>query len=143
MEPALLSQSFWLALPSEVRAKLVVLFDFPEKGNVNVTYGPNGPVVTSDGYTYEHLKLITIERMNEMLGTDETDFYKAFQMVVDDLDELMNQKNNLTREEYLESLGGVTTIMKENLGINEEEITEEVKKHKSKKNAKNKETKAK
>lgn len=92
MNPSLLSQSFWLALPIETRTKLALLFDMPEKGNVEVSYGPEGPKVISDGYGYEHLKLITIERMNEILGTEYSDFYATFGVLIDNLDAVMTGK---------------------------------------------------
>lgn len=81
-----LSQSVWLSIPSETRAKLVTLFEFPEKGSVQTMYGPNGPEVISDGYGYDHLKLITLGKMNEILGIETNDFYAAFNLLITHID---------------------------------------------------------
>lgn len=90
MEQSLLSQSVWLSLPLETRAKLAKLFDFPEKGSVQTMYGPNGPVVISDGYNYGHLKLISLDKMQEMLGSKSENFYEVFNATVAAIDDLLN-----------------------------------------------------
>lgn len=90
MEQSLLSQSVWLALPLNTRAKLAKLFEFPENGSVQTMYGPNGPVVISDGYSYDHLKLISLRKMQELLGSDSTNFYDLFRATVANVDDLLN-----------------------------------------------------
>lgn len=92
METSLLSQSVWLALPIETRAKLVKLFNFPDKGSVQTMYGPNGPEVISDGYGYHHLQLITLEKMQMMLGSDSPDFYDLFRAIVANIDDLLAEQ---------------------------------------------------
>lgn len=88
MEPSLLSQSVWLSLPQETRAKLVVLFGMPPKGNVNVVWGPEGAKVMTDGYGYEHLKLITLEKLQEIVGDNDDNFYRLFRYVVENIDDI-------------------------------------------------------
>lgn len=88
MDTSLLSQSVWLELPQDTRSKLAKLFNFPEKGGVQVQNGPQGARVISDGYGYDSLKLVTLDKMNELLGTDTDNFYSAFKDMVNNLDEL-------------------------------------------------------
>jgi hypothetical protein len=90
MEPSLLSQSVWLGLSLETRAKLAKLFDFPEKGSVQVVNGPTGSVVISDGYGYDHLKLITTKKMQEILNTKSDNFYSLFDTLVKNLDDIVS-----------------------------------------------------
>lgn len=92
MEQSLLSQSVWLSLPLETRAKLAKLFELPEKGSVQTMYGPNGPEVITDGYGYNHLKLISLEKMQAMLSSDSMNFYDLFRAVVANLDDLLDPK---------------------------------------------------
>lgn len=101
MEPSLLSQSVWLDLPLATRAKLASLFEFPEKGSVQTMYGPNGPVVLSDGYSYEHLKLITLEKMNAMLGTTSNNFYATFKTLLLHLDDVIGGESVVIEEEVI------------------------------------------
>lgn len=86
MEQSLLSQSVWLSLPLETRAKLANLFSFSEKGSVQTMYGPNGPVVISDGYNYDHLKLITLEKLQKRMGSQSDNFYDLFNHLVEVID---------------------------------------------------------
>lgn len=89
-QTSLLSQSVWLELPLETRAKLAALFEMPEKGSVQTMYGPTGSVVISDGYSYDHLKLITLQKMNELLGTDSDNFYATFKNLVKHIDDIIS-----------------------------------------------------
>lgn len=109
METSLLSQSVWLDLPLQTRAKLANLFDFPEKGSVQVVYGAEGPKVLNDGYGYDHLKLITMEKMQQMLPSDSDNFYHLFGALVKNLDAIIGgvqfyDDTKLDKEEVIEVL---------------------------------------
>lgn len=81
-QTSLLSQSVWLELPKATRTKIASVFNFPEKGNVQTMYGPHGPVVLNDGYGYDALKLVTLERMQELTGSQSDNFYHLFKKIV-------------------------------------------------------------
>lgn len=109
METSLLSQSVWLDLPLQTRAKLAKLFEFPEKGSVQVVYGAEGPKVLNDGYGYDHLKLITIEKMQQLLASDSDNFYYLFGALVNNLDDIIGgtqfyDDTRLDKEEVIEVL---------------------------------------
>lgn len=89
-QTSLLSQSVWLALPKPTRVQLAAVFEFPPIGNVQTMYGPTGPVVLSDGYGYDALKLITLDKMNAILGTDTDNFYTAFKNLVKNIDDIVS-----------------------------------------------------
>lgn len=89
-QTSLLSQSVWLALPKPMRVQLAAVFEFPPIGNVQTMYGPTGPVVLSDGYGYDALKLITLDKMNAILGTDTDNFYTAFKNLVKNIDDIVS-----------------------------------------------------
>ena len=90
----LLAYSIWLSLPNEMRAKLKKLFDIPRSGEVIVRSGqitPQGNIgseTTQDGHSPKDLYAISIEKMQELLGTSENDFYSLFDQVVEKIDEL-------------------------------------------------------
>lgn len=89
-QPSLLSQSVWLGLSKSTRSQIATLFEFPPIGNVQTMYGPTGPVVLSDGYGYDALKLITLDKMNSILGTDTDNFYTAFKDLVKHIDDIVS-----------------------------------------------------
>lgn len=94
-QPSYLSQSIWLELPKDTREKLAALFEMPPRGSVQVTSGPLagggfGDRITSDGYGPDHLRLITLDKMNELLGTDTDNFYAAFKELVKNVDDILN-----------------------------------------------------
>lgn len=108
-QTSLLSQSVWLSLSRETREKLAVLFSLNKSGGVQVSNGPTGAVVLSDGYTYQDLSVITTERMQEVTGSDSENFYLLFKKVVaivndevyeDELEELIE----VVEEEILENV---------------------------------------
>ena len=68
----------WVSLPNEVRYRIRAIFNIPKSGATDVNDGR----VVSDGTTYEDLKLLTTEKMQEYLKDDSTDFYKLFDKVV-------------------------------------------------------------
>lgn len=51
-----------------------------------VNQGPYGAVVVSDGYAASDFWPITVMKMNQILGKNETDFYKLFDMLLDFID---------------------------------------------------------
>lgn len=125
MEQSLLSNSVWLDLPLETRAKLAILFEMPEKGSVQTMYGPNGPRVLSDGYSHDHLKLVTLEKMNTMLGTDSDNFYATFKLLVKNLDEVIGGEVIVIEEKILFA---ITDEDMQEVGKGAVEILEEINK---------------
>lgn len=91
MEPSLLSGSVWLSLPQDTRAKVAELFGITKSGSVYVVNGATGPVVQSDGYTYDDLSVITVARMQEMLNSKSDNFYALFKSIV----KLVNEETAL------------------------------------------------
>lgn len=115
---SLLSGSVWLSLSQETRAKIAALFEIEKSGSVYVVNGANGPKVQSDGYTYEDLSVITVERMQEITGSKSTDFYHLFRNVVAIVQE----------EELLEEIFETTPEIMEEIGEVAVEIVKEAKK---------------
>lgn len=84
-----LPYQLWLKLPKEVRNKLAVLFNIKRTGSTVVNYGPNGNTVESDGYKPTDIEAVTLEKMQELLHTNDTNFFGLFERVVNDLDALL------------------------------------------------------
>ena len=61
----------WLALPQEVRAKFVEVFHIKKSGCTQIF----GNKLMSDGCTHEDLAVVTVEKMQEFLGSTKQDFY--------------------------------------------------------------------
>lgn len=79
MERSLTPQE-WLHLSQEVRNKLVEIFRIPRSGFTHVIDGQ----VQTDGYTYENLKVITIQTMQDFLkeGSPEDTFDDLLEKVI-------------------------------------------------------------
>ena len=91
MSQPLLAYNVWLALPAETRVKLIKMFSIPRSGEVIVRSGTivNGNIageMTQDGHSAKDLYAITIEKMQEILKTDDVDFYKMFNHIVENID---------------------------------------------------------
>lgn len=76
----------WLKLPLEVRDKLVVLFHIPRSGSTVVDYGPQGNTVVSDGYKPTDIEAITLEKMQAILQTEDTNFFGLFEQIATNID---------------------------------------------------------
>lgn len=97
----LLAYNVWLALPTETRMKLMKLFGIPRTGEVVVQTGEMingniGSIVKNDGHAAGDLYAITTEKMQALLGTDDTDFYKMFNHIVENIDYVMEPKVEVT-----------------------------------------------
>lgn len=97
MSQPLLAYNVWLSTPIETRVKLTKLFGIPRTGEVVVQTGEMmngniGSIVKSDGHAAGDLYAITIEKMQALLNTDDTDFYKMFNHIVENIDYIMTPK---------------------------------------------------
>ncbi len=61
--------------------ELAKIFSVPMSGVRKVEYAAK-PIVVSDGYTYDDLSTVTVEKMQAYLGSEETDFHKLFDLVL-------------------------------------------------------------
>lgn len=87
----LLSQPVWLRLSQEMRGKLVRLFGLKRTGATETYMGRDSVVrVVSDGFTAGDLLAVTTGKMQELLGSDSTDFYGLFDDVVANIDTLLD-----------------------------------------------------
>ena len=87
----LLAYNVWLALPTNTRNKLTKLFGIPRTGEVIVRSGGmyNGNIggeMIQDGHSAKDLYAISVEKMQTLLKTDDTDFYKMFHHIVENID---------------------------------------------------------
>lgn len=81
-----LAYQIWLKLPDDTRAILAKLFDIRKTGRVVVEYRAEGAVMTSDGYTPDDLRAISIEKMQHILGdTEDNDFYALIEIIIENI----------------------------------------------------------
>lgn len=80
MKPQL-SKPQWLNLPIEVRVKLIEVFHLTRSGFTEVVDGR----VTSDGYTHEDLAKITLEKLQEILDSDNDDYFALLEELIDSI----------------------------------------------------------
>lgn len=97
MDQPLLAYNVWLALPAETRVKMVNLFGIPRTGEVivqtgGIVGGNIGSIVKQDGHSAADLYAITVEKMQKLLDTDDVDFYKMFNHIVENIDYLIEPK---------------------------------------------------
>lgn len=96
MQPQeIISYVTWMSLDRSVRNKLVQLFDIPRSGETIVRSGivmPDGSIgseTQSDGHTPQDLAALSKERMQEVLNTEDDNFYNLLKTVIDNLDDLL------------------------------------------------------
>jgi hypothetical protein len=106
---SLLSQHVWLSLSQDTRRKIAELFGLTKSGQPMVNIGAYGAEVISDGYSVGDFVPITINKMNEILGTESKDFYELFDKIVDKVE---NPLINILGEDG-EKIEGVGEIEKE------------------------------
>ncbi len=94
----------WRRLTPEIRGKLTEIFEIPRTGRaVVVSYG-NTADVQSDGYTEADLATVTLEKINNYLGIEESDFNQAFTNLINKL----NDEITISREESKQDEGADT-----------------------------------
>ena len=93
----MLSRLIWLSLSSETRQKLKILLSIPRTGGTEVVDGR----VVSDGYTDRDLQVITLERLQELAGSTESDFYKLFNQLVQNVENPPLEVVNTPQEEVI------------------------------------------
>ena len=71
--------SYWVVLPQEVRNKMKKEFSIQRSSGSHV----EGGRVVSDGHTDEDLKGVTVEKMQKLLKSKETDQSKLIEMTVE------------------------------------------------------------
>jgi hypothetical protein len=77
MQP-ILNLHTWVSLPNDVRHKIRGIFSIPRSESVFVNDG----VIETDGTTPQDFKVLTVEKMQSFLSSEETDFNKLFDLVV-------------------------------------------------------------
>lgn len=97
MEDPILAYMVWLSYTAETKKKLIRLFDIPRTGEVVVHVGEmqNGNisgVAKQDGHNPQDLQAITVEKLQALIGTEDTDFYHMVQHVLDNLDDLYYER---------------------------------------------------
>lgn len=73
-----LSVQQWLTIPLKFRIDLAVLFSLHRSGTTVVEDNK----VKSDGFSYEDLEGISLERMQEYVGTIEQDYFKLLDLTL-------------------------------------------------------------
>lgn len=97
MDKPLLAYSTWLTYSADQKRKLIKLFGIPRTGEVVVHVGEMmggniGASAMQDGHRPEDLYEITTDKLQEIIGTEDTDFLNMVQHVIDNLDDLYYEK---------------------------------------------------
>lgn len=66
----------WMQLDPKIRAELVSVFNIPRTGITEI----RDQTLISDGYSIEDLKVITLEKMNEYIGSNEETVARAWEI---------------------------------------------------------------
>jgi len=66
----------WMQLDSKIRAELVSAFNIQRTGITEI----RDQVLISDGYSVEDLKVLTLEKMNEYIGSQEETVARAWEI---------------------------------------------------------------
>ena len=73
-----LSPAQWLTIPHVKRIKIAEVFGIPRSAGTIV----EGGVVRSDGHTFDDLSHLSVENMQNFLGTKETDYMNLLNSVI-------------------------------------------------------------
>lgn len=97
MDQPLLAYTLWLSWSRDQRAKFTKLFDIPRTGESVVHVGEMmngniGATAKQDGHRPEDLYAITLEKLQDLIETTDTDFYNMVQHVIDNLDDLYYER---------------------------------------------------
>jgi len=66
----------WMQLDSKIRSELILSFNIKKTGITEI----RDQTLISDGYSAEDLKAITLEKMNEYIGSTEDSFPRAWEI---------------------------------------------------------------
>jgi hypothetical protein len=69
----------WISLSSEQRNRIRAIFNIPRSSQVQVYDGK----IETDGTTVDDFSHLTIEKMQDYLGSESTDFHSLFCLVVE------------------------------------------------------------
>lgn len=70
-------QQHWMSLPKDIRHRLMVVFDIQKSGITEI----RDQDVVSDGVTNADLSAITLQKMNEYIGSEEN-FARAWEITL-------------------------------------------------------------
>jgi len=109
-----LSVSQWVILPQPIRIELIKVFEIPKSEGTKMEQGPSGARMVSDGHTHSDLSVITIEKMQRYLNSNETDFFVLFNNVIEKikLHEESTVEEKIKRQEF-EVIAKWTMILQE------------------------------
>lgn len=109
----MLSTSYWLSLSRETRKMLSEKLDIPKSGNVEVEYNGTEGRVVCDGYTSNDLLSVTTEKLQNILNSKETDFYKLLESLIEQKETIIKAVVSIdeeTNEEIEEEIENETLI---------------------------------
>ncbi len=86
----------WLNLDQSIRARLITLFKIPRSEGTSVIQGSHGTQIMSDGHTNEDLAVLTLERMNEYLERESSDYFGTLNEVIE---KVLLEEEDFKREE--------------------------------------------
>jgi hypothetical protein len=96
----MLSPKIWLGLSQTTRRAIAEKLILPHSGGVEVVDNR----VVSDGYTPNDLALITVEKLQTLLNSKETDFYALFNKLVEQIETPLVEDNQIVISAKLETL---------------------------------------
>lgn len=97
--PQQVTQFYWLKLTPLSRTLIAKEFSLHRSQGASV-HNLNGGqmVIVSDGHSDKDLEVITVERMQELLKSKETDFWKLFDATVEKLNKVHDKELQLAAE---------------------------------------------
>jgi len=103
-----LTQSYWLSLEHDVRIQMADIFNMPRKGFVQVMDNR----VISDGYDYESLGFVTIEKMQDFTESTSDNFVELILLTIDKIKQISYAKKDTKTEVKTTERSGESTTGK-------------------------------
>ena len=87
MQP-ILSRSVWLSLDKSIREQLARIFEMTKSGVSEVINDIYSSRIVCDGFIEKDLMCITVEKLQNFLNSEESDFYKLFNEAIENIKKL-------------------------------------------------------
>lgn len=133
-----ISTTYWLQLPYPIRMEMRRIFEIPRTSVSSVQNGlvdgKQQSVQTSDGTTAKDLAVLTVDKLQEFLCSNETDILKLFEEVAQKINAKIESekpsKELKSREETMEIKGSGEMTSDGNIVNNKSEVISK-KKHRN------------
>lgn len=94
----MINRTKWLQISLETRSKLAELFGMSRSGFNHILDNE----VISDGYSDKDLAMLSLEKLQQYLGSEEEDYYKLLDLVIKQIENPHEKIEKTDVDEYVQ-----------------------------------------